>query len=262
VTAAAGAPVARREKGLALASLAAVAGLAWLYLLREAARMGSMEMTAMAPAEPWSPSRLLLTFLMWAVMMVGMMLPSAAPMLLLYGAMARKNAERAERAVMLAAVWVFAAGYLLVWTGFSLLATILQAALQSVALLSGSMTSASPLLSGILLVLAGLYQWLPAKTACLERCRSPLQFLLARWRPGSIGGLRMGAEHGLFCLGCCWALMTLLFAVGVMNLVWVAVIAGFVFVEKLLPAPRLTTLAAGTVLAAAGVYLIVASPVL
>jgi predicted metal-binding membrane protein len=258
VSEAAGAPLTRREKGLALGSLAAVTALAWLYLLWEAARMGSMQMAAMAPAEPWSPSGLLLTFLMWAVMMVGMMLPSAAPMLLLYGAVARKNAERG---VVLASVWVFAAGYLLVWTGFSLLATILQAALQNAALLSGSMTSASPLLSGSLLVLAGLYQWLPAKAACLKRCRSPLQFLLTRWRPDRIGGLRMGAEHGLFCLGCCWALMTLLFAVGVMNLVWVAVIAGFVFVEKLLPAPRLTTLAAGALLIAAGTYLLAASPV-
>ena len=250
--------VASSEKALALASLVAVTGLAWLYLFLEAARMRSMASMGsmpMPPAAPWSPSSLLLTFLMWTVMMVGMMLPSAAPMLLLYGTLARKNAERG---VMLAAVWVFAAGYLLVWAGFSLVATILQASLQDFALLSASMTAAGPRLAGILLVVAGLYQWLPVKAACLENCRNPLQFLLTRWRPGTAGGLEMGAEHGVYCLGCCWALMTLLFAVGVMNLIWVAVIAGFVFVEKLLPAPRLTTRVAGVALTATGLYLAVA----
>lgn len=242
-----------RERAIALASLLAVAGLAWLYLLGEASRMGSLEMMDMRPTSPWEPAALLLTFSMWAVMMVGMMLPSAMPMLLLYGTMARRNAERG---VMLTAVWVFAAAYLLVWVGFSVGATLLQAVLKSVALLSDSMASASPRLTALLLVVAGLYQWLPAKAACLEQCRNPLQFLLARWRRGTVGGLRMGAEHGLYCVGCCWALMILLFAVGVMNLIWVAVIAGFVFIEKLLPAPRIASRAAGVALTSAGVYLL------
>jgi predicted metal-binding membrane protein len=251
------ASLTRREKGLAVASLAAVTGLAWAYLVVEAQRMGAMSAAdampgmAMAPPMPWNVSSLLLTFAMWTVMMIGMMLPSAAPMLLLYGRMASKSAP----AGAVSALWIFATGYFLVWAGFSFLATILQAALQSVALLSASLTSASARLSGLLLVVAGLYQWLPLKYACLDKCRAPLQFLLMRWRPGTLGGLKMGAEHGVACVGCCWALMLLLFVLGVMSLFWVALLAAFVFVEKLAPAPKVMARVAGLVLMAAGGYL-------
>jgi predicted metal-binding membrane protein len=249
--------LSRREKSLAVASLVAVTALAWGYLVIEAQRMGSMSADSMpgmimAPVSPWSASSLALTFAMWTVMMIGMMLPSAAPMLLLYGRMA----SRSRPAGALSAIWVFAIGYFLVWAGFSLLATLLQAALQSAALLSTSMTSASSRLSGLLLVGAGLYQWLPLKYACLNKCRTPLQFLMMRWRPGTLGGLEMGVEHGAACVGCCWALMLLLFVLGVMSLLWVALIAAFVFVEKLLPAPKVTARIAGLVLMAAGSYLI------
>jgi predicted metal-binding membrane protein len=235
-----------RERFIALASLLGVVVLAWLHLWNEAARMETMPMGAMGTAaatmesmsmqQVWSIDSLLLTFLMWSIMMVGMMLPSAAPAILLYGTMAKKNRERGTA---LPAVWVFTAGYLAMWTAFSLAVTFLQAALEAAALLTPMMVSDSPLLSGGLLIVAGIYQWLPVKDVCLEKCRAPLQFFLFRWRPGAMGSFRMGAEHGIFCTGCCWALMLLLFTAGVMNLIWVAIIAGFVFVEKLLPPGRL-----------------------
>jgi len=153
---------------------------------------------------------------------------------------------------------VFTAGYLAMWTAFSLAATLLQAGLEAAALVTPMMVSDSRWLSGGLLVVAGIYQWLPVKEACLEKCRAPLQFFLFRWRPGAVGAFRMGAEHGAYCTGCCWALMLLLFTAGVMNLIWVALIAAFVFVEKLLPPGRLIGRLAGLglVLAGGGVMLV------
>lgn len=263
----------RRDRLVALASLIALAALAWLYLWHDAAPMGDMadpptadtpmadapmaDMpstdTMAAGAAVWGAEAPLLTFLMWAIMMVGMMLPSAAPAILLYGAMVRRH--RAQGSV-LPAVWVFAAGYLAVWTLFSLAAALLQAGLQSAALVTPMMVSASAPLTGALLVAAGVYQWLPVKYACLEKCRAPLSFFMMHWRPGTAGAFRMGVGHGLFCVACCWALMLLLFVAGVMNLVWVAVLAGFVLVEKLLPAPRLVGRLAGAALVALGAALI------
>jgi predicted metal-binding membrane protein len=251
----------RRDRMVALASLLVLAGLAWLYLWWDAARMSAMPsmsagggMGSMPMAPVWEPGALALTFVMWSVMMVGMMLPSAAPAILLYGTMVKKNRERGSA---LPAVWIFAAGYLAVWTGFSLAATLLQAALQAGGLVTSMMVSASPWLTGGLLIAAGVYQWLPLKEACLEKCRAPLQFFLFRWRSGAGGAFAMGAEHGLFCVGCCWALMLLLFAAGVMNLLWVAALAGFVLVEKLLPAARLTGRIAGVAFVAVGAAILV-----
>ena len=247
-----GARVLGREKAVALTSLLGVAALAWYYLWREAAMMSSMSMESVmattAPSQVWTIEWLALTFIMWSIMMVGMMLPSAAPAILLYGSMARKNREQGT---VLPSLWVFAAGYLAVWTGFSLVATLMQAVFQSNGLVTSMMVSSSTWLTASLLLVAGVYQWLPAKDACLNKCRDPLQFLLFRWRPGTAGAFRMGAEHGAFCTGCCWALMLLLFTAGVMNLLWVAVIAGFVLVEKVLPAGRWTGRVAGVAMVAA-----------
>jgi len=258
--------VHRRDRMVALASLLAIAALAWLYLWWDAGRMSGMSagsgtpsadgLAPMPMAGVWSFGSLLLTFVMWSVMMVGMMLPSAAPAILLYGSMVKKNRDRGST---LPAVWIFAAGYLVVWTAFSLAATLLQAALEASALLTPMMVSASTWLSGGLLLAAGLYQWLPVKDVCLEKCRAPLQFFLFRWHPGPAGAFRMGTEHGLFCLGCCWVLMLLLFVAGVMNLVWVALLAGFVFIEKLLPAGRVFSRLAGIGLAVAGCGVILAN---
>lgn len=248
-----------RERIVVLASLLALTVLAWLYLWLEAARMAAMgtggqpmEPAAMAGTmvmQPWAFGPLLLTFLMWSVMMVGMMLPSAAPAIVLYGAAARQHRQTGST---LPATWVFTAGYLFVWIGFSLAATVLQTALQAGHLLTPAMVSANTWLSGTVLIAAGIYQWLPAKGACLERCRAPLSFFLFRWRPGTAGAFWMGAEHGLFCVGCCWALMLVLFATGVMNLLWVALIAGFVIVEKVVPGGNIIGRITGVGLVLAG----------
>jgi predicted metal-binding membrane protein len=160
--------------------------------------------------------------------------------------------------VLAAPVSVFVLGYLLAWTGYAVLAALGQSLLHSAALLSPAMASASPLLGGALLLLAGVYQWLPVKGACLSHCRSPLGFFTAEWREGVSGALVMGLRHGSYCVGCCWALMALLFVAGVMNLLWVAVIAGFVLAEKVVPNGRLLGRVTGALLAGWGLWLIVA----
>jgi len=187
------------------------------------------------------------------VMMAGMMLPSAAPAILLYGTLVRKNGTRGTT---LPGVWIFASAYLLVWTGFSVAATLLQTLLEAASLMTPAMTVASAGLSALALVAAGLYQLTPLKQTCLSKCSHPLQFFVTRWRAGHGGALRMGLEHGAYCVGCCWALMLLLFVAGVMNLAWVALIAAFVFAEKLLPAGRLVSRAAGAVLILSGIWVL------
>lgn len=218
--------VLKRDRAVVLAGLAGVTALAWVYIVTLA---GGME-GGMAGVKPWGAHDFLLMFLMWSVMMVGMMMPSAAPMILLFAMVGRRARERNQPFVP---VGVFAAGYVIAWSAFSLGATMLQWAFEQAALLSPMMVSTSPALGGGLLIAAGLYQWTPIKDVCLRHCRSPLGFLATGWRPGKTGALRMGIEHGLFCVGCCWVLMGLLFFGGVMNLLWIAAIAAFVFVEKI-----------------------------
>lgn len=248
----------RRDRLVVALSLAGVVALAWLYFWREAASMhpgsgGSMALpTSAMPA--MDAAGVALIFLMWVVMMAGMMLPSAAPTVLLYAAMVRKHAERGT---VLPAVWVFVSGYLLVWAGFSLAATLLQAGLGHAALLTPMMASASKWLNAVLLVAAGVYQLTPLKDLCLSKCRSPVQFFMTHWRPGTAGAFRMGISHGAYCVGCCWMLMLLLFTAGVMNLVWVAVLAAFVFLEKLAPAGLHTSRLAGVVLIVIGLAILV-----
>nr|MBA3318845.1 DUF2182 domain-containing protein [Gemmatimonadales bacterium] len=186
-------------------------------------------------------------------MMVAMMLPSAAPMILLVATVHRRRRERASPAAPTA---IFAAGYLLVWTCFSAAAALTQWGLHQAALLSPAMASTNPVLGGLLLMIAGVYQWLPVKSACLSRCRSPLGFLSSEWREGSAGSLVMGLRHGLFCLGCCWVLMALLFVAGVMNLFWVAAIAWLVLVEKVARAGAWIGKVAGLALVAWGGWML------
>lgn len=254
-TAASGGRLPARDKAVALGVLLGVAALAWLYTWHEAVKMSSMSMDsvmmATAPSQVWTVEWIAVTFVMWTIMMVAMMLPSAAPAMLLYGSVARKNRERGTA---LPSIWTFAAGYLAVWTAFSLAVTILQAALQSNDLVTGMMVSANAWLTAGVLLVAGIYQWLPAKDVCLEKCRDPLQFFLFRWRPGVKGSFLMGAEHGAFCTGCCWALMLVMFVVGTMNLLWMAVLTVFMLLEKVAPNERLVTSVAGVALLVAGVW--------
>jgi predicted metal-binding membrane protein len=242
----------RRDRLVVALSLAGVVALAWLYLWHQTASMNAghggmaMPMPAMSAMDP---AALALTFVMWIVMMTGMMLPSAAPTVLLYGAMVRKHAEHGT---VLAAAWVFVGGYLLVWAGFSLAAALLQAALDHAELLNSMMASGSKPLNSMLLIAAGVYQLTPLKDLCLSKCRNPVQFFITHWSPGTAGALRMGITQGAYCVGCCWMLMLLLFAVGVMNLAWVAFIAAFVFLEKLLPVGRFTSRFTGAALIVVG----------
>jgi len=182
-------------------------------------------------------------------MMVGMMTASAAPVMLLFAAIhrGRGGAQRPPRVV-----FAFGAGYLLVWTTFSAGAALAQWGLHQAAMLSSAMTTSSAQLSGAILMAAGVYQLTPFKGACLTHCRSPLGFLMSHWRDGLTGALRMGVDHGTYCLGCCWALMCVLFVVGVMNLVWVAAIAIFVLVEKIGPAGLFVARGAGVAMVVAG----------
>jgi predicted metal-binding membrane protein len=192
-----------------------------------------MAQMALAPPASWTALEFITMLMMWWVMMLGMMLPAAAPMILMFATVSRRRRDQGRTYVPTA---VFAAGYLLAWGGYSLAATLLQGLLERAALLTPMMTSASPIFGGVLFVAAGAYQFTPLKHACLRQCRSPFEFILNRWRDGVRGALAMGFHHGLFCLGCCWAVMALLFVGGVMNLIWVALLAAFVLAEKLFPA--------------------------
>ena len=227
----------RRQRAVILAALAPIAALAWLYLFLAAAdmtaAMAGMDRTMVIP--PRGSTELLLLFAMWWVMMVGMMLPSVAPVILTFATVNRNRAARGEPYVPSA---LFTAGYLLAWVGFSLAATLAQEALERANLISPmGMTTNSRLLGGLLFLAAGLYQFAPVKLACLRFCRSPLDFVVNHWRDGPGGAVRMGLTHGLYCLGCCWVLMLLLFVGGVMNLLWVAFLGVVVLVEKLSAGP-------------------------
>jgi len=207
----------------------------------------------MPQSQPWDLSEFILMFVMWMTMMVAMMLPSAAPMILLFAA---TNRQQETAFAPFGRTSLFVVGYLLVWAFFSLFAVLAQAALHSMALLSPVMATTNTVLAALLLLVAGIFQWTPYKYACLHRCRSPLSFLLNRWRPGSSGALQMGVEHGTYCLGCCWALMTLLFVAGVMNLLWIAVLAVLVLVEKVAPAGHYLSRMAGVVFVIWGIWLV------
>jgi predicted metal-binding membrane protein len=202
----------------------------------------------------WTAADVFFTFAMWTVMMVGMMAGTAAPVLILFAA---ARAGRGERGVRLA-VLMFGLGYVTVWVGFSVCAALAQWALHQTAMLSPAMAASSPYLAGAILIVAGAYQLTPWKGACLAQCRSPLGFLMTNWCDGQLGALHMGVRHGAYCLGCCWALMCVLFVVGVMNLVWVATLTGFVLLEKIGPAGIIVARVAGAAMVLVGILLIAA----
>jgi predicted metal-binding membrane protein len=180
----------------------------------------------------WDARHVLLLWLMWAVMMAGMMLPSASPVLLMYGVAARRQASRAGAGRQ---IYALAFGYLAVWGLFSVAATAAQFILSTELALSPMMTLTSPRVGALLLVVAGVHQLTPLKRMCLQKCQSPLGFLMHHWREGTGGAFRMGFDHGVYCLGCCWALMLLLFVGGVMNLAVIAALTALVALEKLSP---------------------------
>ena len=251
----------RRDRLILGAGLGLVAAVAWAYMIRDARRMdltGVCQCLGMKMGGPeltsWSAGTLLPLFVMWAVMMVAMMLPTATPMILTFAAVSR-NRRRQERPYV--PVSVFVAGYVVIWSAFSALAAVAQWILHRQALLSPAMVSTSATLGGIVLLAAGLFQFTPLKRACLTHCRAPFEFIMTRWREGAGGAFRMGLEHGVFCTGCCWALMSLLFVAGVMNILWIAALSLLVGLEKLLPRGIWLSTVTGIILTAWGVFVVV-----
>jgi predicted metal-binding membrane protein len=291
--------VLRRDRKIVTVLLVAIIAASWLYLLAGAGKgMSTHDMAAPVPAQmrratltpgrdslsgagsmigatarsriadtmtvavKWTPGYALLMLSMWWLMMIAMMLPSAAPMVLLHASITRKGLAGAANAAsdasshrILSATTAFVAGYLVVWGAFSLAAVVAQWALARGELLSEMMMSQSTLLGSGLLLGAGLWQLTPLKSVCLHQCRSPINFLSTHWRPGAAGAFTMGTKHGLFCLGCCWFLMALLFYGGVMNLIWIIGLALFVLAEKLLPGGVAFGKVTGLLLIAWGVWL-------
>ncbi len=253
--------VLARDRIPVLAALAATTALAWAYLVLMAGggmHGGMSDMPGMADPMrpgPWTAAHFAMMLGMWAVMMVGMMLPAAAPMVLFFATFSRRSREQGHA---VAPVGIFVSGYVAVWSAFALVATTVQWALDRAALLSPQMAAISPVLGGAVLIAAGLYQWTPLKDACLGLCRSPVAFLMGHWRAGTGGAFRMGAEHGAFCVGCCWALMGLLFVGGVMNLLWVAAITVAVLAEKLAPRGGWIARATGAALVLGGAWVMAA----
>lgn len=248
----------RRDRIVITGCILGVAALAWAYLLRLAPQMSSsadaaaMVAMGMSVHTPWSGADLFMTWVMWSVMMIGMMSASAAPVLLLF---AETEARRARRGVSVS-VPAFALGYLAIWLGFSAVAALAQGALHRATLLSPAMAVSSARMAGAILVVAGVYQLTPAKWTCLRHCQTPLGFLMSRWRAGVGGAFGMGARHGMYCLGCCWALMCVLFVVGVMNLVWVGALTVFVLLERFGRAGRHAARVGGVAMVAAGIFMV------
>ncbi len=268
----------RHDRAVVISALLLIIGASWIYILAgagmamsafdmtslpmalgSAAEWGVSEgksssmgaaMTAMATPANWTLSYALVMIVMWWVMMVAMMLPSAAPMILLYALIDRKARERAGSPGGFLPTSAFTLGYLLVWGLFSVIAASLQWAFEEIGLLSPMLlNSTSAFFAGVVLLFAGAYQLTPIKRACLRHCRGPIQFLSRHWRDGAGGALRMGVHHGAYCLGCCWGLMAVLFFGSIMNLYWIAGLAVIVLLEKLLPlGPQLSTVTGGLLL--------------
>jgi predicted metal-binding membrane protein len=246
------------DKVVVIAGLTGVIACTWAYLVPVSLDMyGPMDgASAWMMEATWDGRYLVLVFLMWATMMIAMMLPSALPTILMFQKAILNDPDVRSPALRM---FAFATGYVLAWSGFSAAATLLQWALAEAALLSPMMVSASPWLGGAILIVAGVYQWTPLKHACLRTCRSPLAFLAEHWQPGIPGALRLGFNHGLVCVGCCWALMLILFVGGVMSLLWIAGITIFILVEKLAPYGAKGSRLSGLALVLAGAWVLTAA---
>jgi predicted metal-binding membrane protein len=249
-----------RDRLLVVIALALLGILSWIYLVVLARDMAAGDMSLMGmgemgvvPMNHWTLNTFALALLMWCIMMIGMMVPSAAPMILLFAVITRKQSPGGNPGTSIA---IFIASYLIIWAIFSLFATLAQWALTEVALLSPMMVSNSNILTIGLLLACGTYQLSPLKQACLGKCRSPLSFLMNEWQQGNIGALKMGLSHGAYCVGCCWLLMALLFIGGVMNLLWIAMIAGLALMEKVFPHGELLGKLGGAMLLALASYML------
>lgn len=257
--------ILQRDRVIVITGLIVITLLAWGYVINLSFQMTDMPMdaspsmemspTSIMPAmRAWRVEDLLFNLTMWAVMMVAMMTPSATPMILTFaGLNRRRNPNESTGSTSIP----FLAGYLIVWFSFSAIATLIQWGFHSVGLLSPELISVTPLIGSILLILAGVYQFTPLKYACLSNCRTPVSFLATEWRDGTRGMLIIGLRHGLYCLGCCWTLMLLLFVTGVMNLLWVALIAGYVLIERVTSAGQIISRVVGLLMIGWGILLLI-----
>lgn len=257
--------ILRRDRVILIFGLIAITLLAWGYVINLSFQMRDMTMDTspsmdMSPSplmpdvQPWHVEDFFFNLTMWAVMMVAMMTPSSTPMILAFAGLNRRrnvNENTGNKSLS------FLAGYLIVWFSFSAIATLIQWGLHSVGALSPEVISVTPLIGAIILILTGIYQFTPLKYVCLSNCRTPVSFLVTEWRDGTSGALIMGLRHGLYCLGCCWTLMLLLFVTGIMNLLWVALIAGYVLIEKVTPAGQMISHAIGLFIFGWGVWLLI-----
>jgi len=238
-----------RARGAVVVGLIGFAAASWAYVALMATQMGNMSsVLAMPMTSAWSPVQAALMVTMWAVMMAAMMLPSAVPMVLAYDRLDRGSAEAPRGSTVL-----FVAGYVVVWAAFAVAATGLQWVLHNMTLVNGMGAATHGGLSGLLLIGAGIFQFSPVKRRSLGACRTPMGFLMTSWRDGKAGALRMGVHHGTLCFRCCWALMILLFVLGVMNLAWVAVLAIFVLAEKVSRRGETISMVGGAVMIVWGV---------
>lgn len=226
-------------------SILLLTGLSWYYML--------FDMT-MVMSPHWHLYELTMVFVMWAVMMVGMMMPSATPMILLF---AKINRTRLQRSAEFVSSNLFILGYLLVWSLYSLVITLMQWQLHELALMTPMMKSSNDIASGILLILIGIYQISPLKQQCLNYCRSPLNFLMTQWQEGKLGAVKMGLKHGLYCVGCCWLLMALLLVVGVMHIGWILALSILVLLEKVVNWPKTINLGICLTCIGSGIYFLV-----
>jgi predicted metal-binding membrane protein len=220
----------QREQLFVFSGLALITVFAWAYMLHMAWEMlGKGMYIDLACLCHWRPRDLVHTFIMWSIMMVAMMVPSATPMFIIF---ATVNRQRSKKQGPFIPTWLFLVGYLTAWTVYSALATMAQWGLHTAALLTHTLVITSPLLGALLLFAAGVFQWTPFRDACMTQCRSPFGFIMTEWREGHRGALIMGLKHGIYCVGCCWMLMILSFVLGVMNMLWMAALTAFMVLEK------------------------------
>ncbi|MDP9230874.1 MAG: DUF2182 domain-containing protein [Bacteroidota bacterium] len=252
--------ILRKDRFIVVSGLFVMCILAWLYIIYLYKQMVHMNMEALFFAMPMTPSwtalDFMLLFFMWFVMMIAMMTPSVSPLILIFAMVNRQHKELKNPFVP---TGYLLAGYFLIWAGFSLFTTALQWLLQHISLLSPEMETTNKTLGGIILLAAGIFQFTALKQRCLNYCRTPIDFIHRNWKEGKRGALLMGMENGMYCLGCCWILMILLFVSGIMNLLWIVLIALFVLIEKVLPKVKWVSFIAGAVLIMCGTLVLAKS---
>ncbi len=243
----------QREQLLAFSCLVMVILISWGTMLHMSGEMfgSGMEITLACLAHQGTDA-IAHSFIMWTIMMVAMMFPSATPMILMF-TIVNQQQGKTQRPLMPTGLFVL--GYFLVWTVYSALASVVQWGFHASALLGHNLAITSPLLGGVFLVAAGVFQWTPFREACMSKCRSPLGFLMAEWREGRLGALIMGLKHGLNCIGCCWLLMLLSFVLGIMNILWMAIVTVFMLIEKAYPGSQWVSRATGLILIAWGLWI-------